>query len=93
MGKGMKVETNIVITKKELVGGSSSKTSVGPSQMNKGKRKTPKNNIGKKVANGKCYHYNQDRHWLRNCPKYLAEKKAEKEAQGQYDLLAVEMCL
>ncbi|KAA0042323.1 gag/pol protein [Cucumis melo var. makuwa] len=34
-----------------------------------------------------------DRHWLRNCPKYLAKKKVEKEAQGKYDLLAVETCL
>uniref|UniRef100_A0A9I9EJA9 Gag/pol protein n=1 Tax=Cucumis melo TaxID=3656 RepID=A0A9I9EJA9_CUCME len=49
----------------------------------KGKGKTPKNSKGKKVAKSKCYHCNEDKHWLSNCPKYLAEKKAEKEAQGK----------
>ena len=94
MGKGMKVETNIVITKKELVGGSSSKTSVGPSQMNKGKRKTPKQNKVKKTTKkGKRYHCDENGHWLRNYLKYLAQKKAEKEAQGKYDLLVLETCL
>ena len=29
----------------------------------------------------------------KNCTKYLAEKKAENEAQGNYDLIAVETCL
>ena len=42
---------------------------------------------------GKCYHCGQNGHWLRNCPKYLAEKKADKETQGKYDLLVVETCL
>ncbi|TYK29862.1 gag/pol protein [Cucumis melo var. makuwa] len=94
MGKGKEVEANIATTEKELVGGSSSKTRVGPSQIKKkGKGKTPKNSKGKKVAKGKCYHCNEDGHWLRNCPEYLAEKKAEKEAQGKYDLLAIETCL
>ena len=59
----------------------------------KEKGKTPKNSKGKKVEKDKCYHCNQDRHWLRNCLKYLGEKKAEKEAQDKYDLLAVETCL
>ena len=80
--------------KKKFVGGSPSKTRVGPSQMKKKEKgKTPKNNKGKKVAKRKCYHCNQDEHWLRNCPEYLAEKKIEKAAQGKYDLLAVETCL
>ncbi|KAA0032887.1 gag/pol protein [Cucumis melo var. makuwa] len=48
---------------------------------------------GKKVAKGKCYYCNENGHWLINCSKYLAEKKAEKEAQGKYDLLVVERCL
>uniref|UniRef100_A0A9I9EJI4 Gag/pol protein n=1 Tax=Cucumis melo TaxID=3656 RepID=A0A9I9EJI4_CUCME len=39
----------------------------------KGKGKTPKKSKGKKVAKDKCYHYNENRHWLRNCPKYLVE--------------------
>ncbi|TYK23215.1 gag/pol protein [Cucumis melo var. makuwa] len=30
---------------------------------------------------GKCYHCGQNRHWLRNCPKYLAKKKEKKEMQ------------
>ncbi|KAA0065367.1 gag/pol protein [Cucumis melo var. makuwa] len=50
--------------------------------MKKEKGKTPKNSKGKKVVKGKCYHCNQKGHWLRNCPKYLAEKKADKEVQG-----------
>ncbi|TYK03715.1 gag/pol protein [Cucumis melo var. makuwa] len=50
----------------------------------KGKGKTPKQNKGKKTAEkGKCYHYGENGHWLRNCLKYLAQKKAEKEAQGK----------
>ncbi|KAA0064283.1 gag/pol protein [Cucumis melo var. makuwa] len=47
---------------------------------------TPKNSKGKKVAKGKCYHCNKDGHWLRNCLKYLAVMKAEKEAHGNYFL-------
>ncbi|KAA0037366.1 gag/pol protein [Cucumis melo var. makuwa] len=47
----------------------------------KRKEKTPKNSERKKVAKGKRYYCNEDEHWLRNCLKYLAEKKAEKEAQ------------
>ena len=50
VGKEKKVEINVATTEKELVGGSSSKTKVGPSQMKK-KRKgnTPKNTKGKKL--------------------------------------------
>ncbi|TYK04285.1 gag/pol protein [Cucumis melo var. makuwa] len=82
MGKGKEVETNVGTTEKELVGGSSSKTRVGTLNMKKKRKgKTPKNSEGKKVAKGKCYHCNEDGHWLRNCPKYLTEKKADKEAQ------------
>ena len=49
--------------------------------------------MGKKVAKRKCYNCNQNVHWLRNCPKYLTEKKAEQEAQGKYHLLTVQTCL
>ena len=42
---------------------------------------------GKKVAKGKCYPCNQTKHWLRNCPKYLAKKKVENEKQSKYNLL------
>ncbi|KAA0051146.1 gag/pol protein [Cucumis melo var. makuwa] len=49
-------------------------------EANRGKEKTPKQNKGKKAAaKGKCYLCGQNGHWLRNYPKYLAEKKAEKE--------------
>ncbi|KAA0031897.1 gag/pol protein [Cucumis melo var. makuwa] len=76
------------------MGGLSSKNKVGPSEMKKkGKRKALKNSKGKKVVKGKCYHYNYNGHWLTNFPKYLVEKKTEKEAQGKYDLLAVETYL
>ncbi|KAA0047525.1 gag/pol protein [Cucumis melo var. makuwa] len=83
IGKGKEVEANVATTEKELVGGSSSKTRVGTLNMKKKRKgKTPKNSKGKKVAKDKCYHCNEDRHWLRNCPKYLIKKKAEKEARG-----------
>ena len=70
-GKGKEVEPNVATTEKKLEEGSSSKTRVGPSQMNKGKGrgKTHKNSKGNKVAKGKCYHCNKDRRWLRNCSK------------------------
>ncbi|KAA0050233.1 gag/pol protein [Cucumis melo var. makuwa] len=78
MSKGKEMEANVTTTEKKLVGGSSSKTRVGPSLVEK-KRKgnTPKKSEGKKVAKGKCYRCNEDEHWLRNCPKYLAEKEAQ----------------
>ena len=83
MGKEKEVEANVATIEKKLVGGLSSKTRVGTLNMKKKKKgKTPKNSEGKKVAKGKCYHCNEDGHWLRNYPKYLAEKKAGKEAQG-----------
>ncbi|TYK16526.1 gag/pol protein [Cucumis melo var. makuwa] len=83
MGKGKEVEANVATTEKELVGGSSFKTRDGTLNMKKKrKEKTPKNSEGKKVAKGKCYHCNEDGYWLRNCLKYLANKKDEKEAQG-----------
>ncbi|KAA0047874.1 gag/pol protein [Cucumis melo var. makuwa] len=89
-GSGSKCST----TEKEFIGGLSSKTKVRPSQRKKnGKGKAPKNSKGKKVAKDKCYHCNHDEHWLRNYPKYVTQKKAEKEALSKYDLLAVETCL
>ncbi|KAA0062437.1 putative mitochondrial protein [Cucumis melo var. makuwa] len=35
--------------------------------------------MSKKVkdAKGICFHFNQEGHWKRNCPKYLVEKKAK----------------
>ncbi|KAA0040701.1 gag/pol protein [Cucumis melo var. makuwa] len=92
-GKGKEVEANVATTKGKFKRGMSSKSKSGPSKPNrkiekKGKRKTPKQNRVKKTTEkGKCYHCGENGHWLRNCPKYLAQKKAEKEAQGKYDLL------
>ncbi|TYK04622.1 gag/pol protein [Cucumis melo var. makuwa] len=99
MGKEKQVEANVGTTKRKFSRGSSSKNKDGPSKpkpqiKKKEKGRTPKQNKGKKAAEkGKCYHCSQKGHWLRNCPKYLAKKKAEKEMQGKYDLLVVETCL
>ena len=68
--------------------------------------KKRKNNIGKAMAKpiknkkgskdakskGKCFHYKNDGHWKRNCPKYLEELK-EKKATCKYDLLVIESLL
>ncbi|KAA0033202.1 gag/pol protein [Cucumis melo var. makuwa] len=57
------VEANVATTKKEFMGGSSSKTKVGPSQMKKMRKgKTSKNSKGKKVDKDKCYDFNEDGH-------------------------------
>ncbi|TYK11933.1 gag/pol protein [Cucumis melo var. makuwa] len=96
MGKGKEVEANVATTKRKFSRGLSSKSKDGPSKPNrkiekKGKGNNPKQNKGKKTTEkGKCYHCGENGHWLRNCPKYLAQKKAEKEAQGEYDLLVLE---
>ena len=49
----------------------------------KGKGKAPTNLKSKKKAadKGKCFHCNEDEHWKRNYPKYLVEKKVEKETK------------
>ncbi|KAL4022720.1 hypothetical protein IC575_016464 [Cucumis melo] len=99
MGKGKEVEANVATTKRNFSRGSSSKFKAGPSKPSrkiekKEKGKTPKQNKGKKtIEKGKCYHCSENRHWLRNYPKYVAQKKVENEAQGKYDLLVVETCL
>ncbi|TYK00851.1 gag/pol protein [Cucumis melo var. makuwa] len=80
-GKGKEVEANVATTKGKFKRGSSSKSKVGPSKSNrkiekKGKGKTLKQNKGKKTTEkGKCYYCGENGHWLRNCPKYLAQKK------------------
>ena len=81
MGKGKQVEENVANTKRKFSRGSYSKTKVVSSKPNaqikkKGKGKTPKHHKGKKATKkGKSYNCGQNGHWLRNCPKYLAEKK------------------
>ncbi|TYK01836.1 gag/pol protein [Cucumis melo var. makuwa] len=87
MGKGKEVEANVATTKRNFSRGSSSKFKAGPLKPNrkiekKGNGKTLKQNKGKKtIEKGKCYHCSENGHWLRNYPKYLAQKKAENEAQ------------
>ncbi|KAA0047866.1 gag/pol protein [Cucumis melo var. makuwa] len=84
-GKGKEVEANVATTKEKFKRGSSSKSKTGPSKSDrkiekKGKGKTPKQNKGKKTTEkGKCYQCGENGHWLRNYPKYLAQKKVEKE--------------
>ena len=53
-----------------------------------------KNNKSSKGTNakGKCFHWEQQGHWKRNCPKYLTELK-EKKNTGKYDLLVIESLL
>ncbi|KAA0032993.1 gag/pol protein [Cucumis melo var. makuwa] len=91
--KGKVVEANVATTKGKFKRGSSAKSKAAPSKSNrnidkKEKGKTPKQTKGKKITEkGKCYHCGENGHWLRNCPKYLAQKKAEKELQdrgGEY---------
>ena len=102
MNKGQVGEANVDVSKK-LLRGSSSKNKSSPStsknvsikKKGKGKDKIPID-CKRKVQNadkGKCFHGNENRHWKRNCLKYLTEKKAEKAQQGNYDLLVVEICL
>ncbi|KAA0058461.1 gag/pol protein [Cucumis melo var. makuwa] len=77
--KRKEVEANVATTKRKR--GLSSKSKAGPSKPKrkiekKGKGKTPKQNKVKKTTEkGKCYHCGENGHWLRNCPKYLAQKK------------------
>ena len=41
-----------------------------------------------KKPKGKCFHYEVDGHWKRNCNKYLSELKEKKK--GKFDLLVLE---
>ncbi|KAA0042865.1 gag/pol protein [Cucumis melo var. makuwa] len=47
-----------------------------------------------KVAiKGKCFHFNVDGHWKRNCPKYSAKKKEKEETSSFKQLEEGEMTL
>ncbi|KAA0034863.1 gag/pol protein [Cucumis melo var. makuwa] len=48
-------------------------------QGNKANPATAKTRKKAKAAKGICFHCNQEGHWKRNCPKYLAEKKKAKQ--------------
>ncbi|KAA0054063.1 gag/pol protein [Cucumis melo var. makuwa] len=41
----------------------------------------------------KCFHYNVDEHWKRNCPKYLVKKKEKEETSSFKQLEGGEMTL
>ena len=99
--KGSEVEANVVITsKRRFQKGSTSgnkfvlKNKGIQKKKEKGKGTTPPTTTakGKKsvVEKGKCFYCSGDGHWKRNCPKYLADKKAGKENQGKYDLMVLE---
>ncbi|KAA0062682.1 gag/pol protein [Cucumis melo var. makuwa] len=84
--KGKEVEANVATTKRKFKRGLSSKSKAGPSKPNrkiekKGKGKTPKQNKEKKtIEKVKCNHCGENGHWLRNCPKYLAQKKSSERS-------------
>ena len=40
-----------------------------------------------------CFHYKGTGHWKRNCPKYLADKKAANDKQGIYDIHVIDVYL
>ncbi|KAA0032280.1 gag/pol protein [Cucumis melo var. makuwa] len=64
--KGKEVEANVATTKGKFKRGSSSKSKVGPSKLNrkiekKGRGKTPRQNKEKKtIEKGKCYQYGEN---------------------------------
>ena len=102
--KGSEVEANVATTSKRRFqkGSTSGNKSVLKNKgiqkkKGKGKGKTPPTTTakGKKpvVEKGKCFYCSGDGHWKRNCPKYLADKKAGKENQGKYDLMVLETCI
>ena len=73
----------------------STSKNVSIKKKGKGKNKIHTNRKRKfpNANKGKYFHCNENKHWKRNCPKYLVEKKVEKAQQGKYDLLVVEICL
>src|SRR4051812_47608266 len=41
----------------------------------------------------KCFYCKGTSHWKRNCPKYLADKKAANTKQGIYDIYVIDVYL
>ncbi|TYK00056.1 gag/pol protein [Cucumis melo var. makuwa] len=90
--KGQKGETNVATSTRKFHKGSTSGTKSMPSssgnkkwkkkkggQGNKANLTAAKTNKKAKAAKGICFHCNQEGHWKRNCPKYLAEKNKAKQ--------------
>ncbi|TYJ96910.1 gag/pol protein [Cucumis melo var. makuwa] len=90
--KGQKGEANVATSTRKFHRGSTSGTKSMPSSS--GNKKWKKNKGGQqnkvnlaaaktskkaKAAKGIRFHCNQEGHWKRNCPKYLAEKKKAKQ--------------
>ena len=50
------------------------------------KKKTPK----KTMEKGKCFHYNFNSHWRRNCPSYLESLKMKRDEQPSEGMLIIE---
>ncbi|XP_038885901.1 uncharacterized protein LOC120076208 [Benincasa hispida] len=88
-------EANIANSSKNFHRGSTTKTKFGTSSSSSKKWKKKKGGKenkatppavaqkGKKlkVAKGTYFHCNQDEHWKRNCPKYLAERRRRRNKE------------
>src|SRR3954465_4871362 len=44
-------------------------------------------------SDSECYYCKGTGHWKRNCPKYLADKKADKANKGIYDIHVIDVYL
>ncbi|KAA0066527.1 ty3-gypsy retrotransposon protein [Cucumis melo var. makuwa] len=90
--KGQKGEANVTTSTRKFHRGSTSGTKFVPSssgtkkwkkkkggQVNKANPVAAKTSKKVKAAKGIYFHCNQEGHWKRNCPKYLAEKKKAKQ--------------
>ncbi|KAA0060254.1 gag/pol protein [Cucumis melo var. makuwa] len=99
--QGQKGEANVATSTRKFHRGSTSGTKSMPSSSGNKKWKKKKGGQGNKAnlaaakttkkskaTKGICFHYNQEGHWKRNCPKYLAEKKKAK--QGHINLNRIE---
>ena len=61
----------------KLKGGKKGGQALGAKKFKKNDNK-PQPQKKKKDKKGKCFHYDVEGHWKRNCPKYLAELAEER---------------